>query len=789
MPKPRSIPPLALLAALALTAGCGRKPDDSKRRARSSRARPAPRPPLQRQLLNLEAFTRLYGYVRYFHPSDEAAALDWNAFAIHGAGRVAAARTQDELAATLRQLFRPIAPSLRILRPGEQALPAGPTATPSKGRLTAWQHQGVWPGKSFLYSSIRLHRANPRLLQRTGHGYVIQILDPSAHRGRKFRLEAHVRTQGVDRGPGGAALWLRISGANASLRFFDNMAGRKIRSKTWRKYTIRGTVSADAVDLRFGAMAHGVDRVWVDGFKLSFADGKRGWVNAPLANPGFETGPEGGPPDRWLYRGTSYEAKVVSAGCHTGKRCLTLTSALPTGSATFTGELFPQAPKPGEAIRKSLAGDLRCHVPLTLPTDDKHTYPRADREALRRLEQQLALLSGAKITAPRRDVRLATIIVAWNVLQHFYPYFDVIKVNWPGELTAALKAALRPQTPHEHLTSLRRLLAKLRDGHAGAFHLRLQANRAGPRFRAAWIEGRVVVVATSDPARLRRGDELISVNGVPAAQALARAEELLSGSPQWKRSRALSQLGFGPRGTKLRLTLRRNGKTAAVQVDRDSSSEVPEFAQGHHRQLGADVHYVDLTQMPWAKLEALIPTLAKARGVVFDLRGYPNGNHLILQHLLRRGNTSQTWMQIPQTLFPDRERRVGWKKLGWALEPRQPRIPGRVVFLADARAISYAESLLAFVRPYKLGEILGEPTAGANGNVNPVQLPGGFSIAFTGMRVVKHDGSQLHTIGVLPTIRAARTLKGVREGRDELLEKAVQWIRSRSRKPQGSGGP
>ena len=44
------------------------------------------------------------------------------------------------------------------------------------------------------------------------------------------------------------------------------------------------------------------------------------------------------------------------------------------------------------------------------------------------------------------------------------------------------------------------------------------------------------------------------------------------------------------------------------------------------------------------------------------------------------------------------------------------------------------------------------------------------------MRVVKHDGSQHHLIGILPTVPAERTIQGVIEGRDELLEKALEII-------------
>jgi len=55
-------------------------------------------------------------------------------------------------------------------------------------------------------------------------------------------------------------------------------------------------------------------------------------------------------------------------------------------------------------------------------------------------------------------------------------------------------------------------------------------------------------------------------------------------------------------------------------------------------------------------------------------------------------------------------------------------------------------------------------------------LPGGYSVSWTGMKVVKHDGSQHHTIGILPTVPCRRTLAGVAAGRDELLEKALELI-------------
>ena len=54
------------------------------------------------------------------------------------------------------------------------------------------------------------------------------------------------------------------------------------------------------------------------------------------------------------------------------------------------------------------------------------------------------------------------------------------------------------------------------------------------------------------------------------------------------------------------------------------------------------------------------------------------------------------------------------------MPPIAPRLKAKMAFITDGRAISYAESYLAIIEAYKLAEIVGETTAGTNGNVNPM---------------------------------------------------------------------
>jgi C-terminal processing protease CtpA/Prc len=121
---------------------------------------------------------------------------------------------------------------------------------------------------------------------------------------------------------------------------------------------------------------------------------------------------------------------------------------------------------------------------------------------------------------------------------------------------------------------------------------------------------------------------------------------------------------------------------------------------------------------------------------------------------------------------------AAWQDVGWDVKPASPRITGKVVFLTDGGAISYAESVMGYVADRKLGTIVGSTTAGTNGNVASFLTPGGFSVGFTGMRVTRHDGSSpFHLLGVAPDIAVAPTIEGLRAGRDEVLERGTALAR------------
>jgi C-terminal processing protease CtpA/Prc len=553
--------------------------------------------------------------------------------------------------------------------------------------------------------------------------------------------------------------------------FFDNMRDRPITSETWEPYEIEGRIAEDALSVYFGCFLKGAGKVWVDDFELLTRSSSQEWEAIQIDNPGFERDREGRRPGRWSTLSPGYDFAVVAAGPERGGKCLLIEDS----ELTLSGRLFKEYPRAGYVAEKSLGAGLVCRIPLALYSDGDHTIGTDPGYPLSDLRSKLDRISREDHSALQEGVRIAGVVITWNVMQHFYPYFDVVDVDWDLKLTEALHGAIADRNETEFYYTLNRLIAGLQDGHARVWH-KLTEEWRGLPFVVEWIEDRVVITRSKDTDRFVPGDVVLSVDGVDAEQALLHDEEYISASPQRRRRRALRQFGYGKEGTKASLVLERDGQILEIEAERAFEIR-PIGPDGPKIEMVDDgIYYVNLTRAEMGEINERIHDLADARGVIFDLRGYPNGNHDVIRHLLDAPDTSMAWMRVPQIIHPDYENVVGFQDHGWGLMPMEPRIRAKVVFLTNARAISYAESFLGFVEHYQLAEIVGQPTAGTNGNVNRFMLPGGFSVTWTGMKVLKHDGSQLHLIGIQPTVPAGRTIQGVREGRDEVLETALGLI-------------
>lgn len=70
--------------------------------------------PNSQRIENLKTFAKVYGFIKYFHPSDEASEINWNKFASYGASQVWPCTSREELIQKLQDIFEPIAPSIKF---------------------------------------------------------------------------------------------------------------------------------------------------------------------------------------------------------------------------------------------------------------------------------------------------------------------------------------------------------------------------------------------------------------------------------------------------------------------------------------------------------------------------------------------------------------------------------------------------------------------------------------------------------------------------------------------------
>ena len=727
----------------------------------------------QEKVNNLKVFAKAYGYVKYFHPSDEASKIDWNSFAAYGANEILKSNNRNDVIATLNNLFKPIAPGV-VFSNTKQDYDMS-TIIPNivtDYKPTYWQHLGVskdmnMQGKA--YSSVRVNRYT-EIDESSSFGNLSVYINAEKYKGKEIKYTGWVKLKEGSKGTG--HLWMRVDKSDKTLGFFENMDANPIKSNEWKQYEIAGKIDDLASTIYIGTFIKGKGTLFLDDFHLSYKEDNK-WIEIPIKNNDFEAETIGQRNEQsdWTGNSIGYSYTFSTIESKEGKQSAVIAYEGKIKRIEGTA-LFDSHPKFGELVEKEIGDGIFCQIPLNLYCNTENTYPKS--LDLATLEDSLNAMDRSPNNV---SVFLGNVINTYNVFQHFYPYFNEVDMDWDKELTTALQQSLKYQTDYEHLMTLQKFTAPLKDGH---IYVRGPNNKEYvPAINWEWIEGKLVITKVKDDMLgVQVGDEVTKVNNQSSENYFKEINSKISaGTKGWLNYRAQLTSLLGEKNEKMILEI--NSKN--IILNRDKKYDYGEIdiaiQENDYKLLDENIYYLNLSTIEMDTITALLPQLLKAKGIICDLRGYPNGNHAFISHLLREKDTSKAWMRIPKIIYPDQEKIVGFENNGWELQPKKPYLGDKkVVFIIDGSAISYAESYMSFIEGYHLATIVGQPTAGTNGNINSFTLLGDFTISWTGMKVVKHDGSQLHNIGVLPDIYVSKSIDGLKSGKDEFLEKAIEVI-------------
>jgi C-terminal processing protease CtpA/Prc len=392
--------------------------------------------------------------------------------------------------------------------------------------------------------------------------------------------------------------------------------------------------------------------------------------------------------------------------------------------------------------------------------------------------------SYGEMTEPTLEFRLLAAFKLWTIFHDFFPYFHLTG-DWDPVLPELITRMEGARDGREYALALAEMAARANDGHVsltGNPTLDALYGKTPAPVAIRWIENAWVVTAVGEAARgsgVEVGDIVLTLDGEPVAAREATLRRYLAASTEaGMRRKVADRLLSGPDGSPLTLTVRGRGdQVREVRLKRGAWTPNP--AGETVRVLPGNLGYADLTRLTEAEVEGMFERVKGTRALILDMRGYPNGTAWsITPYLNTRGATAGPLFRGPQVsgLYDERSRPSLDSIQPLPSFPVPAKYTGRTVMLIDERTVSQAEHSGLFFEAANGTRFIGSQTAGANGDVTYFTLPGIASVRFSGHDVRHADGRQLQRIGLVPDVPVAPTIQGIRDGKDEVLDRAVRYL-------------
>jgi C-terminal processing protease CtpA/Prc len=390
----------------------------------------------------------------------------------------------------------------------------------------------------------------------------------------------------------------------------------------------------------------------------------------------------------------------------------------------------------------------------------------------------------AEMPYPDLPYRLLSLFRLWTIIDRFYPYKHLIG-DWDAVLRTMIPRFEGAKDEKEYAAAVMETVAFIEDGHSGAYGHPATWSLVGGLWLPA-VQLRVVeqqyVVMQPVPDVLKRGDVVMAVDGEPLRDREQRLRKYITASMERPRTqRILNSVLRGEKDSEAVLTVRNHdGSTREVRVKRDQRFvPQPQNTEPTYRVLDGNIGYADLTRLTTPEVDAMFEALGKTKAIVFDMRGYPRGTAWSIAPRLNtnKAKYGASFRRSQLSAWSPEEGRSGFY-FDQPLPPTDPKKPlytGPTAMLIDDRAISQSEHSGLFYEAANGTTFIGSPSAGANGDVTSFPQPGGFTVAFTGHDVRHADGRQLQRVGLVPHIAVEPTIRGLRQGKDEVLERAIAW--------------
>ncbi|MBV8328663.1 S41 family peptidase [Chryseobacterium sp.] len=385
-----------------------------------------------------------------------------------------------------------------------------------------------------------------------------------------------------------------------------------------------------------------------------------------------------------------------------------------------------------------------------------------------------------------RSVSLFELFRYWNYVEYFFPYKYETDQNWNDVLSEMIPKFLAVSNDENYQLTLAELVAKTDDSHAFLYSNLISLNQYGNKkipVEYVYAEGKLVITKVNknrfnEEVPLSIGDVIYDINGKTIPQMVNNFSKYVPASNSWGKIKKVKNLFLFSNNDSVSVKVERNGqnlsftsKTYFVKdILREASLPVSKWKFLDTKK---KIGYVNMGIIEKEDLDEMYKNLQSTESIIFDLRNYPKQTIMPLSNFILPKTTAYYQFNFPDTSYPGKF----YSRTNYIGRKNKDYYKGNIIVLVDENTQSQAETTTMMFKQHPKAKVIGSNTSGANGDIILFKIAN-IETCFTGLGAYYPDGRETQRIGIIPDIMVKPTVEGIKNDRDEVLERALLYIKT-----------
>lgn len=387
-------------------------------------------------------------------------------------------------------------------------------------------------------------------------------------------------------------------------------------------------------------------------------------------------------------------------------------------------------------------------------------------------------------------VKLLAVFRLWNAFAYYSPYLSLTDGNWDDALRQGIHTMLGAEDQRAYELALGEMMAKTGDVHVFFTGKKVAMNYYfGENYlpcHCMVLDGRPVVDAVPpEEESLQPGDVITAVDGVTMTDRIAALEKVQPVPTPGKYGIWFCYSLVSAADSTAQVTVERDGVPLTLTVTTREDRFLPENPWESGLMEGGRIGYIAPNALQEGDVERLMEEFADTKGIIVDLRQYPSVPvlYLLSEYFIPEPRLFAA-IDCPNPLRPGNFCRLPFemsgagysKMMGLSDRDDYPLYEGKVVLLINEFSQSQSETTAMGLRQAPQAVVVGSPSIGADGDVAKMNLPGKLVVTFSTMGFYTPEGEPIQRVGVQPDVFCRPTAEDLRQGRDALMETAIDLI-------------